>query len=251
MLWYKAWLETRWRFLIGFALLALSACGTVFGYPRISALLSQMPPLDLDGVVGRRINETAELARSYQGFVWSQWFRQNLLQMWALFAALLGTGGLLSQASGGGALFTLSLPATRSQLVAARAGTGLAQLLVLALVPPLLLPVLSPAIGQTFSVVDSLVYGSCIFIAGTVFYALAFLLSTIFTDVWRPFLIVAGLGLVEQFSSHFTRFSVFRVMSAESYFRGNGLPWFGLLATAALAAGLLYAANRNIARQDF
>ena len=30
--------------------------------------------------------------------------------MWALFAVLLGTGGLLSQASGGGALFTLSLP---------------------------------------------------------------------------------------------------------------------------------------------
>ena len=29
MLWYKSWLETRWRFLIGLVLLMLSACGTV------------------------------------------------------------------------------------------------------------------------------------------------------------------------------------------------------------------------------
>ena len=29
MLWYKSWLETRWRFLIGFALLTLSAMGCV------------------------------------------------------------------------------------------------------------------------------------------------------------------------------------------------------------------------------
>ena len=26
MLWYKSWLETRWRFVIGLVLLILSAC---------------------------------------------------------------------------------------------------------------------------------------------------------------------------------------------------------------------------------
>ena len=34
MLWYKSWLETRWRFLIGLALLMLSAAGTVLYYPH-------------------------------------------------------------------------------------------------------------------------------------------------------------------------------------------------------------------------
>ena len=53
--------------------------------------------------------------------------------MWTLFAVLLGTGGLLSQASGGGALFTLSLPVSRNRLLGVRAATGLAELLVLAL----------------------------------------------------------------------------------------------------------------------
>ena len=43
----------------------------------------------------------------------------------------------------------------------------------------------------------------------------------------------------------------FRVMSAEVYFRGGGLPWLGLLASAALSVVMLYLATRNIARQDF
>jgi hypothetical protein len=48
-----------------------------------------------------------------------------------------------------------------------------------------------------------------------------------------------------------SRYSLFGVMSAEVYFRGGGLPWLGLLASAALSVAMLYAASRNIARQDF
>jgi hypothetical protein len=40
-------------------------------------------------------------------------------------------------------------------------------------------------------------------------------------------------------------------MSGEVYFRGGGLPWLGLLASATASATMLYAATRNIARQDF
>src|SRR6266545_2479379 len=112
MLWYKAWMETRWRFLIGLALLMLSAGGLVLTYPQVVKLLSAAPKLDLGGVLGRRVMEAVELAKNYRGYVWSHWFGQNLTQMWSLFAVLLGSGGMLSQASGGGTLFTLSLPAT-------------------------------------------------------------------------------------------------------------------------------------------
>ena len=35
MLWQKMWLETRWRFLIGLALMACSAGGVVFTYPHV------------------------------------------------------------------------------------------------------------------------------------------------------------------------------------------------------------------------
>ncbi|MBI3263253.1 MAG: hypothetical protein HYZ58_08880 [Acidobacteria bacterium] len=255
MLWYKSWLETRWRFLIGLVLLTLSACSTVYSYPQVVKLLPLAPKVELSGEIGRQLTEAIELSRDYRGYVWSQWYRQNLLQMWALFAMLLGTGGLLAQATGGGALFTLSLPATRNRLLGVRAATALAELLVLAFVPSLLLTLLSPTIGEAYGIGDALVHGLCLFVAGTVFFSLAFLLSTVFSDVWRPWLIVicvvivlALFGLVLR---DLSRYSIFGLMSGEVYFRGGRLPWLGLLATAAVSVALLYAATRNLARLDF
>src|SRR5260370_1728373 len=135
MVWYKSWLETRWRCVIGLALLLFSAAGTVLAYPRVMQLMPLVPAINVSGEIGRQIREAAELAREYRGYVWSQWVGKNMMQTWTVFAVLLGTGGLFSQGSGGGALFTLSLPAPRDRLVGGRAATGLTELLVLALRP--------------------------------------------------------------------------------------------------------------------
>jgi ABC-2 type transport system permease protein len=255
MLWYKSWLETRWRFLIGLALLMLSAAGAVIAYPRVVKLLPLVPAVTVSGELGRRIREAADLMRDYRGYVWSQWLRQSMTNMLSLFAVLLGTGGLLSQASGGGALFTLSLPVSRNQLLGVRAATGLAELLALAFVPPLLLPLLSPGVGEGYGLGDALAHGSCLFVAAAVLFSMACLLSTVFSDVWRPALIVCGLaavlGICEPFFGDLSRYSLFGIMNGEIYFRGGGWPWLELLASAAVSAAMLFAASRNLARQDF
>ena len=254
MLWYKSWLETRWRFLIGLLLLMFSAAGAVLAYPELVRLMPSLPKLGLGGEIGRRVAESMELARDYRGYLWVQWFAKSTTT-WTLFAVLLGTGGLLSQTTGGGALFTLSLPVSRTRLLGVRTFTGLAELLVLAAVPSFLLPALSPRIGQTASVQDVLVHGACLFVAGSVFFSLTVLLSTVFSDVWRPLLFVlCGAGLLATLEIVFrglSRYSVFRVMSGETYFRGGGLPWMGLLVSAAASLAILWLAARNIARQDF
>jgi ABC-2 type transport system permease protein len=255
MLWYKSWLETRWRFAIGLAILILSATGTVLAYPRVVKLLPLLPSVADPGEVGRRLLEIAALSRTYRGYVWAQWLRQNNTQMLALFAALLGTGGLLSQSSGGGAFFTLSLPVSRRRLLGVRAATGLAELVALAFIPSLVLPLLSPAVGESFSIVDVLAYGTCAFFAAAVLFSLASLLSTVFTDIWRPALIVcllaACVGVVEPFLGGYSRYGLFALMDGEVYFRGSGLPWLGLLASAVVSAAMLFAASSNLARQDF
>ena len=163
--------------------------------------------------------------------------------------------GCSRKSSGGGALFTLSLPVSRNRLLGVRAATGLAELLVLAFVPRSCSPLLSPAVGQTYGIGDALVHGACLFMAGAVFFSLAFLLSTVFSDVWRPALIAgcaaAVLGLCEPFFPDLARYSLFGIMDGEIYFRGGGLPWLGLLASAAVSAAMLYRRQRNLARQDF
>ena len=255
MLWYKAWLETRWRFAIGLAILLLSVTGTVLAYPRVVKLLPLVPSIDAGNEVGRRIKEIGDLSRSYGGYIWAQWVRQNMTQTLSLFAALLGTGGLLSQASGGGALFTLSLPVSRGRLMGVRAATGLIELLALAVIPSLTVPLLSPAVGGTYGIGQALVHGGCAFVAASVIFSAASLLSTLFTDVWRPALIVcvaaAALGIVEPFFGHYSRYSLFGIMDGEMYFRGAGLPWLGLLVSAAGSTAMLLAAGRNLDRQDF
>jgi hypothetical protein len=252
MLWYKAWLDTRWRFAIGLVILMLSGCAAVLGYPEAVKALARVS--QIDGESGRQIYGNAALIPEYRGYIWSQWFRQTMRELWALFAVLLGTGGLLAQVSRGGALFTLALPVSRGRLLGVRAGVALAELLILALAPLLLIPLLSPAIGRSYSLADAIVYGTCMFIAGSVLFSFTFLLSTVFRDVWRPPLIALCLAvlfrLLEQFFG-LERVSHLAVVTAESYFRGNGVPWLGLFVSAALSAGLLYAATQNIARQDF
>jgi ABC-2 type transport system permease protein len=255
MLWYKSWLDTRGRFLIGFTILVLSACVVVIGYPKAVQLLALVPDVKIGGELGRRIKENADLMRTYRGYVYAQWFGQNFTQTWTIFAVLIGSGGLVSSGSEGTALFTLSLPVSRAAIVGARAATGLAELFVLALVPSLVIPLLSPAVGQSYSIVDVLVHTVCAFVAGAVFFHLALLLSTMFHDIWRPLLLTLAVALlasvVERLPREGASAGIYHVMRAESYFRGAGVPWAGLSATFVLSAALLFGATRNFERRDF
>jgi ABC-2 type transport system permease protein len=260
MLWYKAWLDTRWRFLIFLVVLALAACGVALSYPRAHATVMATTPEILQmtfpaGPIGDRIREAVALGATYRGYVWSQLFRNELPQMWCLFAIVIGTGGIVSQAVRGGGLFTLALPVSRHQLVIARTGVALAELLVLAVVPGLLVTVISPALGQSYSLRDALVHGGLLFTGGAVFFSITFLLSTIFADLWRPPLIMVAMFFViltlrVQFPE-FTRFTLAPVITGEAYFWGRGLPWGALLMSVAAAIVLLFLAARNVARRDF
>ena len=253
MLWHQAWVETRWRFAIGFIVLVLLACGTVYDYLATLKLAAAAGALDPTGL-GGRIRDAIEIQRTFRGFIWFQWFRQNLAQTGTLFAVLLGSGTVLSRGSEGSILFTLSLPVARRRVLGVRAVAGLAEWFVLATVPSLLVPLIAPAIGQHYRVGDVLLHGVNVFVAGTVFYSAATLLSTIFADIWRPLLLtcVAAVTLAAaEVIVPGKAFGIFRVMSGERYFFTGAMPWAGLLICAMVSAALLYASTRSLERQEF
>jgi hypothetical protein len=251
----KAWLETRWRFIIGLLLMLFSAMTTVLLWPRLMELLPLADNLHMNGEIGRRIQEAIDMSRQYHSYIWSQWFDKNLLELGTLFAVLLGTGGLLAQSSGGAALFTLSLPVSRARLLGVRTAAGLAELLALALFSSLMVPLFSPAIGKAYSLGDTLIQAGCAFIVGAMFFSLAVLLSTMFADIWRPLLfpvLIAGaLALIEQLQRGPHAVGIFRVMSAEAYFKSGEVPWVGLLLSVAASTAMLYGAVVNLKRRDF
>ena len=170
MVWAKAWQDTRWRFAIFIAVLIALTCFHVFEWPRVQSLLATVDPSVAGGnaTVRNAVAEAIAAEQTFRGYVWYQWFDQNFATCIVLFAALLGSGSALST-SGRGLLFSLALPVARGRWLETRAAIGIAQVLALALVPSLLIPLLAPAVGESYSVTDALVHGALIFVLGACF----------------------------------------------------------------------------------
>jgi hypothetical protein len=251
MEWHKAWFDTRWRFMAGLVLLLVLACGTIVDYRTAQQIVPNTNiSFDMSTTVGRTLQDALDTQRSYRGFVWYQWFRQNLTQIWTLFAILIGAGGLLARSVGDGAVFALTLPASRRQILRGRIVVGLGELAVIAIVPSMLIPLMSPAIGEHYSSVEALVHAVCLVLAGSTWFALTVLLSTIFRDIWRPMLIVCSLALTSATAEFASGIGPFHLMNATAYFRTGELPLVGLGVMALLTLGLWYAADRSYEGRD-
>jgi len=253
-MWHKVWLDTRWRFLVGLGLFVLLAMGTVMGYPLVARrLLSVQTVPATDDLVSRALRESLELSRTFRGYVWSNAFRQNFPQMGTLFAILLGSGGLRTERAG--TLFTLSLPVSRRALTLSRVACGLAELFTMTMIPALMIPLMAPAIGERYALLDGIVHGVCLFVVATAFFSLTSWLSVTASDVWRPGLLVCGIAVFLAFCEAIlpwtAPFGVFHTMRGDSYFRNATVPWLGL-AVALVASGLaLRRALVNVERQDY
>jgi hypothetical protein len=253
MLWYKSWIDTRWRFVLTLVLLVVFACGTVMSFPMVQRLVAQIPqtPVIADEELQQEFTDSLEAVRTFTGYAWTQWFAGNFAGLLTLAAALLGAGSPLVR-SGTGALFSLALPASRERWIGTRAGVGLAELFVLALAPSIAFAVLAPIVDQQFSFVDAVVYGLCAFVIASAFFAVSMLLSTVFSDVWRPMLLtVAAAIVIAGIGTLFPNGGLYMAMAGGSWFYDASLPWVELLVSAAAAGALIYAAGVNLARRDF
>jgi len=253
MLWYKAWRDTRGRFLIGLGILSGTVLINVLAYPSVHGLLGGALPAGLSGRLLHEINRVTQLSGNFRGYIWVQLIRQNVFYLWIVFAGLLGAEGPFSRRTG--AIFTLSLPVSRRRICAVRATTDLAELGVLALIPLLLIPLAAPVVGYSYEFADAVVHGIQILTGGAVFYCLALWLTTIFGDRWRPIGITLAAAVAGNLCTNFipalAPFSPATVMTGESYFRTGVPAWGGMCIWLAVSAALLHAAVRSIEARDF
>src|SRR6516165_9599078 len=149
MLWYKSWLETRLRFFVGAGAMAALCAFHVFYRPttvaRWNEFLRLHPDWHRPWWVNRAINE-------YPFYIWRILFDDSLHFLWAIFAVLIGVGGLTQESVKGHAHFTLSLPLSRKRLGWTHAAVCCLELMVLGLVPAGVLPVLSAFANESYGV---------------------------------------------------------------------------------------------------
>ncbi len=253
MLWYKAWLETRWRFVVALLIGATLSLMTVLVYPALRSL--QVDISTVPEPFRELAREGLALSTTYKGYIWSQWFGKNFLQVWIFFAVLIGVGGVVTESSRGSALWTLSLPVSRARLLGVRAAVGALELLVLAVAPSLLIPLLSPVVGESYGLTTALAFSLMAFAAGLAFYCLSLLLSTIFTEQLKPVIVglavAFGLSLASLFSKWLADRSIFTVMSGEQYFKQGVPAWMGLAVYLAASVVMFLVSLRILARRDF
>lgn len=161
MLLYKAWLESRNRFVLSFLSMAgLSVAFVVF-----------------HSVVRAAVTDHAI---SYSEYIWKAIFQGQLRQIYVILALLLGLGGLDRERATRTAGFTLALPVSRWRLVAARGLAGVMETTVLSFLPAVLVPALSPLVHESYPWGQALEFGVLWTVGGVLLFTLGFLASVLF-----------------------------------------------------------------------
>lgn len=245
MLWYKAWRESRTRFILsGLTIAVLCVCVVLFHKDARRAVTDE--PL------------------SYSAYIWHIVYKSYLRELFVILVILLGVGGLLRERAHRTAGFTLALPVSRWRLVASRAAVGLCEVSALSLLPALLIPSLSPFVRQSYPLSQALQFSLLWAVCGAVFFAVGLLSSVVFSGEYTaPVVSLIALLLYSAFMDlpgverHLTDIHDLMTGAGMPYFRSDAalfvgpLPWPTLVMILLIAFGGVTLAGAIIRRQDF
>ena len=259
MLWQKSWWETRWG-LLAFTMVLLFLAGwrgLELGQAGLTQWLTSLQRQTPGGVPTTLL----PLLGSFNGYVWSYWFKLMLLNTWPLLAIAMGTTYVTASCpwmggKGEAGLFTFSLPVSRRRVLLTHAALVVVDVVLIALVPSLLFPTISHLIwGGEVDFGSTVVHALLLSLGGMVFPALAYLLTSIFNSQWLVmivgFVVSFGLSFRIRIVEGFPRWNVFHLMSGETYFLYGRIPWLELLVWLAIAAAVLLLAVLIHERRDF
>lgn len=166
MLWYKAWLETRSRFLIALVG-AVALCSRL-----VVVFLSKGAPNQLSQV----LHATHE----------------TLAAVWLLAVTLIMMGGLLRERAVGSSSFTLSLPVSRLRLVSIRFAMGLMEAILLAILPWIAMLFAAKVANQTHFIAQASIHIFLLLGGGVLFLAAAFLISSFVASEYTAPIVSCG-----------------------------------------------------------
>ncbi len=234
MLWYKAWLETRSRFLI-----ALVGC-TVLCSRLVVVFLKNGAPNQL----GQVLHATHE----------------TLASVWLLAITLIMMGGLLREKAAGTSSFTLSLPVSRLRLMSARISIGLLEAILLAVLPWIAMLFAARVAGKFQFISQAGLHLFLLLGGGLLFLAVAFLISSLVQGEYTAPIVSCGAIILlayELSDDRYGTYSPWAFMLGDKYFHWRTaqfvgpVPWFHAGAFVAIAALLVVLAIKVIQRRDF
>jgi hypothetical protein len=176
MLLYKAWIETRVRFLAGLIGIAIICIYNVGLHDRLVRMWSAF---DLQHQLLSDPGRWLE-THDYGWYLWHILYDEALQQTWALFAVVLAFGGLIREKTTGTVSFSLGLPVSRRRWLFTRLAAVLIESVVLSLFSALVVIAGSAVIHQTFSLSQVLLHTALMVGAGVFMIAFGNLCYSLF-----------------------------------------------------------------------
>jgi hypothetical protein len=246
MLFYKSWLESRFRFLCGLSWVMATVSHTVLFAPSSLNLIRQQMPWEHMG---------------FTEYLWLTMYDGSLLATWIILAVVLSSRGFRKEQLLGVSAFTLSLPVKRRLILVAQSLVALAELGVLGVVPALLIPGLSRLVGLTFPLSQALRFAVLLVCPGAVFHGWSLLLTQLTSS--EPASLTISLSSIGAFFvlvkriRALDRLDIFDVMSGadlldrHTFLLHGPLPWITFLVALALLFALVGLSIWWIERHDF
>jgi len=220
MLWYKAWLETRWRALLLIAIILIILFSVHARSPQAQA---------------------AAL---------------NSLQfMWMIAPLSLAGSGVRSESPfqpvrgiAGSMYFTMSLPVSRLRLLGVRAGMGALETAGVIVIGCGAAAAAFPAVRQ-IALPDAIAYTLTIFVCGLAAFGLSTVLATFLDQQWQGFAATLGYLAARALTFGFDgtrapRFDFYLAMGNGSPLFTHSVPWAAMGLSAAIGAVCFLAAAR-------
>jgi len=235
MLWYKGWLETRYRllFCIGWATVFLALVHPAHTTPM---------PLGAKGSVFSVVMLSCPMVV-------------------LVGCAMLGGSGVVTQptlqaAKGlhGSTLYTLSLPVSRVRLLAVRASVGWLEIIGLVSLLCVSLWVLAPALRTVATPLQVVKYAATIIACGSMLYGVSVLLATFLDDQWRTWGamgIGVGLWWLCGYAKVPEATNIFRAMREGSPLMAHAMPWGAMGFSVAMGVALVIAAAKVVQAREY
>ena len=260
MLCYKAWLETRARFITA-VIVTLAVCGfftLAHGWIESNWQrdLIEHPEYDNPAWFLRAM-------RDYPFYLYHFVYADFFQKIWVFLAVLLGIGGLSRESAHGTAGFTLSLPVSRLRLFSTRALVAVVELLVLAVIALIAIVLGSWVMQLPYPVGHGISHLATLFAGGLIFLAAALCLSEFVEGENTPVVIALGaVGLLYFVMQPYVDgapldwfalpFAVPKLMAGVSDINSaRDVPWLGMIASLGAAGIFALLGVRRTQRSDY
>jgi ABC-2 type transport system permease protein len=247
MVWYKVWRESRIRFGLGIGAVAALCLAYVLLERRLMPALLQERPM----------------VHTYAQYMYWKVFGGAVRGVTQLLCLLLGLGGLQRDRKQGTLAKTLALPVSRTRWIATRAAVGMAEVVVLTLLPVVVLWAGSPLVGERFSPAQSLPFVPLWIAGGMLTFAISFLSSVIFQSEYTALAAAYVAYVFYLVGTHYPKLRAYPLNAGDlmsgwlgHFINPHTLAWSGAMPMAILcgfvaaALILLTTANCIAMRQD-